>query len=291
MALIILREAEDTGPAWAADAANSWLGMVAYWHGDFVEARAYCERALEALAHNKLDPKILERFGDDGSFPARCLAVTMWQLGEVERARALIDLAARSASESGSTFYIADALFWKSYLEVWRGDPSATLKASEALEPLAREHGMVQYVNEAELHSGWARGRMHDPEGGAAQVRRVLAAFVEQGVRINLGLYTGLLAELEAETLGAEGALARIDEAFRLSNQWNMVARSPSCTACAGTSCSSATPRTPLQRSKRFGPQLPSRRSRARAAPVCEPRSPSPSYTNRPRDPPTPTLS
>ena len=60
---------------------------------------------------------------------------------------------------------------------------------------------------------------MHDPEGGAAQVRRVLAAFVEQGVRINLGLYTGLLAELEAETLGAEGALARIDEAFRLSNQ------------------------------------------------------------------------
>ena len=38
-------------------------------------------------------------------------------------------------------------------------------------------------------------------------------------VRINLGLYTGLLAELEAETLGAEGALARIDEAFRLSNQ------------------------------------------------------------------------
>ena len=78
---------------------------------------------------------------------------------------------------------------------------------------------MVQYVNEAELHSGWARGRMHDPEGGAAQVRRVLAAFVEQGVRINLGLYSGLLAELEAETLGAEGALARIDEAFRLSNQ------------------------------------------------------------------------
>ena len=54
---------------------------------------------------------------------------------------------------------------------------------------------------------------------GAAQVRRVLAAFVDQGVKVNLGFYTGLLAQLEAETLGADSALARIDEAFRLSNQ------------------------------------------------------------------------
>ena len=50
---------------------------------------------------------------------------------------------------------------------------------------------------------------------GAAQVRRVLAAFVDQGVKVNLGFYTGLLAQLEAETLGADSALARIDEAFR----------------------------------------------------------------------------
>ena len=95
----------------------------------------------------------------------------------------------------------------------------ATLNAAEALEPVAREHGMMQYVNEAELHLGWARGRINDPTAGAAQVRRVLAAFVDQGVRVNLGFYSGLLAELEAETLGADSALARIDEALRLSEQ------------------------------------------------------------------------
>ena len=37
-------------------------------------------------------------------------------------------------------------------------------------------------------------------------------------MKVNLGFYTGLLAQLEAETLGAEAALARIDEAFRLSS-------------------------------------------------------------------------
>lgn len=218
MTLALLREAEDTGRIWAARIANWRLGMVAYWHGDFLEARDYCERALEAHDPNP-DPKFLEHSGHESSFPARCLAATMWQLGEVERARTLIDVAVQSASESGRILHVADALFWKSYLEIWRGDPLAALRAAEALQLLAQQHGMTQYVNEADLHSGWARGRIGEPEAGAAQVRRVLAAFVDQGVRVNLGLYTGLLAELEAETLGAESALARIDEAFGLSNQ------------------------------------------------------------------------
>jgi predicted ATPase len=114
---------------------------------------------------------------------------------------------------------LLDVLFYKSYLELWRGDPSAALSVAKALEGVAREHETTQYVNEAELHSGWARGRTDDPVAGAAQVQRVLAAFVDQGVRVNLGFYTGLLAQLEAQTLGAESALARSDEAFRLSNE------------------------------------------------------------------------
>jgi predicted ATPase len=136
-----------------------------------------------------------------------------------ERARELINSATQRASEIGHIGAMADALFWKSYLEIWRGDLLATLSSAEALEPLAREHGMVQFVNEAELHSGWARGRINDPGAGAAQIRRILSVFVHQGVKINLGFYSGLLAELEAETLGADSALTRIDEAFRLSEQ------------------------------------------------------------------------
>jgi tetratricopeptide (TPR) repeat protein len=218
LALTILQEAEDAGWIIGTGWGHSDIGLVAYWRGEFVEARAHCERAL-TVGDLNLELRIRERFVEASAFALSVLAATVWQLGEVDRARELIDSAIRRASETGHVGSIANALFWKSYLEIWRGDPVATLSATEALERVAREHGMPQYLNEAELHSGWARGRITDPMAGAAQVRQVLTSFVDQHIRVNLGFYTRLLAELEAETLGPDGALARIDEAFRLSDQ------------------------------------------------------------------------
>ena len=217
-ALAFLREAEDTGRVEEAGIANFWLGLVAYWRGDFVEARTHYERGFAARDPNP-NPKVRDGFGDDRTWASAIFAVIMWQLGEVERARELIELAARRAAEIGHIGGIADVLFWKSYLEIWRGDPLATLRAAEGLETVARKHGLAQWLSEAELHLSWARARINDPMGGAAQVRQVLTAFVDQDIRVNLGFYTGLLAQLEAETLGPESALARVDEAFRLSNQ------------------------------------------------------------------------
>jgi tetratricopeptide (TPR) repeat protein len=219
LALTLLREAEEAGRVTEVGIANWWLGLIVYWRGDLAGARTHYERALDARDPTP-DPKVQERFSDFSTWSiwaSAQFARTAWALGELERARKLIDLATRRAAESDVPT-ITNAHFWNSYLEVWRDDPAATLKAAQALELVAQEHGIAQYLNEAELHSGWARGRMNDPIAGAAQMQRVLAAFVEQGVRVNLGFYTGLLAQLEAETLGAESALARIDEAFRLSN-------------------------------------------------------------------------
>ncbi|MBV9290246.1 MAG: hypothetical protein JO288_20930 [Hyphomicrobiales bacterium] len=86
LALTLLRQAEDAGQVWASGVAYWWLGMGAYWRGDFVEARTHCDRAIESRDPNP-DPKALERFGDLSVYPAQPLAWTMWQLGEVERAR------------------------------------------------------------------------------------------------------------------------------------------------------------------------------------------------------------
>jgi hypothetical protein len=218
LALTLLREAEEAGRTGEAAAAACGLGLTAYWQGDFVEARTRCERVLDVGRANP-DPEDWGRYYDGGTHALSSLALTVWQLGEVERARDLMDEATRRAAEVGQIRVPLDALFYKSYLELWRGNPVATLSAAEDLEAIARKHGAMQYLNEAELHSGWARGRTTDPMAGAAQVQRVLAAFVQQGVKVNLGFYTGLLAQLEAETSGAESALARIDEAFRLSNE------------------------------------------------------------------------
>ena len=147
------------------------------------------------------------------------LAVTMWQLGEVERARELIEQANRCGSEFGHGPSMANPLQWKSHLEILRGDPAAALIAGEALEGLGQEHGLPFWRTFAELSVGWARGRLHDAATGAEDLRRLLADRIEQGALNDAWFYKGLLAELEAETLGAESALARIDEAFVLARQ------------------------------------------------------------------------
>ena len=69
-------------------------------------------------------------------------------------------------------------------------------------------------------HVAWARGRLGDPANGAADLRRALAARADHvGGMGDAWFYTVLLAELEAETLGADSALARIDEALGLAQK------------------------------------------------------------------------
>ena len=87
--------------------------------------------------------EIRERFGDDiGAVSMSWLAVTDWQLGEVDRARELIETSKRRAIELEHVASMATPLFLNSCLEFLRGDAAAALRAAEAMEALARDQGM-----------------------------------------------------------------------------------------------------------------------------------------------------
>ena len=108
------------------------------------------------------------RFADSISADARTWASSIFAvirvaIGRGRTARELVKDGDPARSEIGHVGAIADALFWKSYLEIWRGDPLDDAERGRGSGAVAREHGMVQYLNEAELHSGWARGRINDP--------------------------------------------------------------------------------------------------------------------------------
>jgi class 3 adenylate cyclase/tetratricopeptide (TPR) repeat protein len=217
IASTFLKEAQNAGRVVEAGVARRCLAFTCYDAGAFAEARTHCERALEVCDPER-DREIRERFGEDGGTMAMsCLALTMWQLGEVGRAREWIDVANRRATELGHAPSMALPLCWKSFLEILRGDAAAALRAAEALERLGREHGMAFWRIRAELHAGWARGRLHDAVAGAAEIRRAQAALADQGATANAWFYNVLLAELEGEALGADSALARIDEALALA--------------------------------------------------------------------------
>ena len=143
VASTLLCEAEEGKRVWETGVANARLGIVAFWEGDFAAARAHYERALHALDPNPPDPRIWERLGDYKSFGSSYFASALWQLGELERAREMVDWGTRRAGEVGNISAIGHTLFAKSYLEMWRGDPSATLSAAQALKTVAQEHGMI----------------------------------------------------------------------------------------------------------------------------------------------------
>ena len=219
LASSMLREAEDGGHRMEASIARRGLALIYSLTGEFLEARSQCERAL-ADRDPKRDQEVRERFGDDlGTVVISILAVTAWQLGEVDRARELIDAATRRAAELGHGVSNANPLYCRALLEMQRGDAAAALTSAEGLEALGREQGMPFWLVGGECLSGWARGRLGDPVIGAAKLQRALTSLANQGVSVSLRLYQGLLAEIEAEASGVESALARIDEALTNADQ------------------------------------------------------------------------
>ena len=219
LASTFLREAEDVGRVVETGVARRGLALIGYFSGDFLDAQTHCQRALEACTPGH-EEKARERFGEyTSALVMSCLAITTWQLGEVDRARELIEMAYRHAAELGHVPSMGYPLLFRSHLEVLRGDAAAALSSAEALESCARERGMMLWRRWAALISAWARGRLYDPAAAAAEFRRELAACSDQGATINMAFFHALLSQLETDTMGAETALKRIDDAIALAGQ------------------------------------------------------------------------
>ena len=122
---------------------------------------------------------------------------------------------------------------------------------------------------------------------GVAQVRQVLTAFVDQAYPGQSGFYTGLLAQLEAETLGrGQRAGSRRRSVPPFATKSNIVARFPSCIDLRGEILLKRNPPDTALAEEAFVASLPSRRSKARVAQFFWRRLRSPSSTNRPVVPP-----
>jgi predicted ATPase len=68
------------------------------------------------------------------------------------------------------------------------------------------------------LQSAWASARLDGHETAARQLPQALAAYTDQGNKLFVPFFQGLLAEIEAQG-DAEGALTRIDEALALAGE------------------------------------------------------------------------
>ena len=137
------------------------------------------------------------------------LAVAAWCFGDVGRARELMDEAVARAVESAHAPTLANTYSWRAVLEILRDDAEAARRAAEALVALGREYGVSFYQTLGTLASAWARAKLGDRGAGSAELRQLLAGYADQGNKLGLPFYRGLLAEIEVEGGDAEVALDR----------------------------------------------------------------------------------
>jgi class 3 adenylate cyclase/tetratricopeptide (TPR) repeat protein len=217
LASAFLQEAEGLGRFVEIGVVSRGLAIISCLLGDFEKARIHCERAIAACDPER-DREVRERFSEDTRLVAMSwLVITMWQLGEVDRARELIEAVSRRSAELGHTPSMAHPLQARFWLEFLRGDDAAALEAAEALAVLGREHGMPFWLANAKRAVARARVRLYDPSAGEVEFEKALAALSE-GARGDW-YDRALLAERELRTQGVDRALARVDEALALSRR------------------------------------------------------------------------
>ncbi len=214
-----LREADAEGGAMIVGVACRALGLSCLFQGDLALSRRYLERALAAHAPER-DTDARRVFGTDTRILATAyLALSTWLLGDIECARRFTEQAVREGEESRHATTIANTYHYSAILEAARDDPAATFRAADALSAIAKEHDMAFFAATGEAHSGWAHGRLIDPEVGARQLRQAQERFMEQGNKYAAPWFYALAADLEAISGGAERALESIDLGLALAEE------------------------------------------------------------------------
>jgi predicted ATPase len=205
--------------------AHRLAGATEWYLGNFELARAHLEQTL-AMFDPERDHHLAYRLGRDTGVSAMVfMALTLWPLGETDRAcRIGEEMLARAVASSHmlTTVY---GYFQCALLHVARRDAATTAPLAEAVAKLAREHGMALYIAYGEFLQPWARWRLGDREGGLDAMRRGVAAFHNIGNLIYATLLETVLAEAEAEAGEIEAALASIDRTVALTERtgqrWN----------------------------------------------------------------------
>jgi predicted ATPase len=179
-----LRDAKNERRMTEAVVACRCVGLARPYQGDFIGAETNLAKALRTYDPER-DRDAKFRFADETAYaPTRAIVYQMI-----------------------------------SVYQVLRGDPEAVRRTAQALVDLGREHGMALFLAFGEVRLNWARARLGGRETEVSELRRSLAAYVDQGNRLYAPLFQGRLAEIEAEGDDADGSLTRINGALALANE------------------------------------------------------------------------
>jgi predicted ATPase len=211
------RDAKSASRVTEAAIALTLLGFTCLYQGDFGNALSHLQGAIRIYDPQR-DHEAKFRFGlDAGAFSAVNLANAHWLVGEVEKAREVLNDARRRAIDAGHAVALAFHSDFEAMFETLRGDAEAVRQAAQRCINVSREHGLTVYLSEGIGYLGWALVRLGDRKTGIGQLNECISIHSQQGNRLFIPFFQGLLAEIEAEGTGLETASAAIEEAITLA--------------------------------------------------------------------------
>ena len=188
--------------------AHANLGIVLYWLGALVPARAHLEQAL-TLPGSQLDQALPFSGQDPRVLALAYTALTLWRLGYPAQALTRSQEMLSLAQGLSHAFSLARALSYAASLHQLRREVHATQEQAEAALALFTEHEFGQWMAAVTFQRGWALAAQGQCEAGIAQMHQGLAARQATGSVNTLSEYMTCLAE-------AYGVVGQAEEGLRL---------------------------------------------------------------------------
>jgi predicted ATPase len=192
------------------------LGLIAFYRGDQVTARAHLEHSLR-LSDVHQSPLPLFT----GGYEARVttlifLALSLWMLGYTDQAQQRSQGALARAQQVEHTPSLAWSQLFAAALSQHHRDVAATQAYAEALLALATAQGFGHRVAHGHLLQGWALAMQGDAATGVAYIQQGLGALPSVGLKLYRPYFLALLAEAYGQAGQPEAGLLCLAEAVTL---------------------------------------------------------------------------
>ena len=197
-----------------AGVAHRAYGVTQWFTGNFVEARTHLEQAV-AVFDPERDLDLAFRFGQDVGVSAMVyLAIVLWPLGEVDRARAIADATAARITKLNHLATSTYGLMHCAMFEMIARNAGRAAPLAKAVSSVAREHGIALWIAFGAFLEAWVELESRPASVALLNMRRAAALLDADEVGAFEPLVKASMAEAEARNGELKAALTTLEKAL-----------------------------------------------------------------------------
>jgi tetratricopeptide (TPR) repeat protein len=192
------------------------LGLIAYYRGDLIAARAHMEDSLRLYDAPRSSTLLFPNGYEYGVRHGFYGMMVMWLLGYADQAQQWKqDFLVRAQQVEHTPSQISAQLF-TSLLTQHLRDVTATQAYTEATLDLATSQGFEHRIMQGRMMRGWVLAMQGDAVTGVAHIQQGLEALQSRGQNLYRPYYLSLLAEAYGQAGQFEAGLSTLAEALTL---------------------------------------------------------------------------